>query len=465
MTEHPRTKGLRTQDLGLSVRAPLSPQHSVLGPSSAPLSPEHSVLSPSSAPTFRIVGGSRLRGEVRVGGAKNAALPIMAAALLTRDVCVIHNVPRIEDITTLSDLLRSLGARVEFPEDHTAVIDSRKLDSARAPAEFVRKMRASFLVVGPLLARLGMAEAPHPGGCEIGMRPVNVDVEGFRAMGADVVCEGELYRVECKRLRGTTTYLDYPSHTGTENLMMAACVAKGTTVVKHASMEPEVTDLARFLSRMGARVQGAGSPFLTIEGTDKLHGANYRLMPDRLAAGTYLVAGVISGGSVAVSQVIPEHLDAVTHKLREAGACVDDSEPETLAASWVQPLSAVEIQAIAYPGFPTDLQAAFGALLTQARGTSIIHERVFENRFLYLNELRKMGAEIKVSGQTARIQGAGRLRGAQVHATDIRSGAALVLAALAAEGTTVIDDARHIDRGYDSLVPTLASIGAAIHRE
>ena len=338
-----------------------------------------------------IVGGRPLFGTVEIGGAKNAALPIMAACLLTDEWFIVSNVPDIEDIQTMAQVLRSFGAEVNFLGRHEVAIRAANLHSCRAPADLAQRMRASFLVMGPLLSRFGRSEAPHPGGCAIGVRPVNVDVRGFENMGATIAYEDGYYVAEAKRLQGTQLYLDYPSHTGTENLMMAACLAGGSTVVKHASMEPEVVDLARFLARMGARIHGAGSPFIAVEGVDSMHGANFRLMPDRLAAGTYAVAGVISRGSVTVSQIIPEHLDAVTHKLREANAVVDE-HPDRTTAGWSQPLTAVEIQAIAYPGFPTDLQSSFGALLTQACGSRIIHERVFENRFLYTRELRKMGA-------------------------------------------------------------------------
>jgi UDP-N-acetylglucosamine 1-carboxyvinyltransferase len=418
------------------------------------------------APVLRVSGGSPLRGEVRVGGAKNAALPIMAAALLTRDVCIIHNLPCIEDITTLSELLRSLGARVEFPEPHTAVIDSRNLTSTRAPAEFVRKMRASFLVVGPLLARLGMAEAPHPGGCEIGIRPVNVDVEGFRAMGAKVVCDDDLYRVECKRLRGATTYLDYPSHTGTENLLMAACLADGETVIKHASMEPEVVDLANFLISLGARITGAGTNSVAVQGVRELHGGEYTVMPDRLTAGTFAAAGLITHGDVTVEGIIPDHLDPVIFKLNKMGASVEVA-CNALRCAWPRSgkLQSVDIQAIHYPGFPTDLQAVFGAVLTQAEGTSTIHERVFENRLSYVDQLNAMGASIEVSAQTARIHGPTPLHGAIIHALDIRSGAALTLAALAAQGATTIYEAQQVDRGYEDLVDVLRKLGGEIRWE
>jgi UDP-N-acetylglucosamine 1-carboxyvinyltransferase len=324
-------------------------------------------------------------------------------------------------------------------------------------------MRASFLVAGPLLARFGRVAAPHPGGCALGVRPVNVDIRGFVAMGAEVQQEDGYYVASAQRLTGRRIYLDYPSHTGTENLVMAACLAKGRTIIKHASMEPEVVDLCHFLVKMGARIHGIGTSMLEIEGVDRLHGATHSVIPDRLAAGTFAIAGVISGGEVTVRNVVPEHLDPVIYKLEEAGVHVSQGV-DWLTVRGGTPLQAVDIQAIHYPGFPTDLQAAFGALLTQAHGTSIIHERVFENRLLYAFELRKMGAVIDVDGQTARIQGPCRLRGAEVRALDIRCGAALILAALAAEGTTTIRDAHHVDRGYEDIVGVLAGLGSHIRR-
>ena len=410
-------------------------------------------------------GGAPLRGTVTVGGAKNAALPIMAAALLTEEPCVIRNVPRIEDINTLAELLRSLGAQVMFPDPHTTVIDARHLSSPRAPAEFVTKMRASFLVMGPLLARLGSAEAGHPGGCEIGIRPVNVDVDGFRAMGAKVASDDSLYRLECSRLRGTRMYLDYPSHTGTENLLMAACLAEGETVINHASMEPEVLDLAQFLSSMGAEIHGAGTSTVVVKGVRSLHGTEYTVMPDRLIAGTYAAAGVITRGDVTVEGVIPDHLDPVIHKMRKMGADVEVSD-NTLRCGWPASgqLDRLDIQAIHHPGFPTDLQAVFGALLTQAQGTSTIYERVFENRLGYAAQLNAMGADIEVDAQRATIHGPTPLHGATISALDIRSGAALILAALAADGETLINDAQHVDRGYEDFVDLLTRLGGDISR-
>ncbi len=411
-------------------------------------------------------GGAPLRGAVAIGGAKNAALPIMAASLLTSGTCTIRNVQRIEDIATLTDLLRSLGARVEFPEPHTAVIDASNLTSTRAPAEFVTKMRASFLVMGPLLARLGCAEAAHPGGCEIGIRPVNVDVEGFRSMGAAVLNDDAAYHVECRRLHGARMYLDYPSHTGTENLMMAACLADGETVIRHASMEPEVVDLAQFLNSMGARIRGAGTSTVVVDGVPKLHGSDYTVMPDRLIAGTFLAAGLITHGDVTVEDVIPDHLDPVIYKLGHMGSEVD-TWGRAIRCRWPASgrLERVDIQAIHYPGFPTDLQAVFGALLTQAHGPSTIHERVFENRLGYATQLNAMGARIEVSAQTATIHGPTPLHGATISALDIRSGAALTLAALSAEGETRINDAYHVDRGYEDLVDVLRRLGGDIDRQ
>jgi UDP-N-acetylglucosamine 1-carboxyvinyltransferase len=414
-------------------------------------------------PRLVIEGGHPLRGEIDIGGAKNAALPIMAACLLTSDWCVLSNVPDIEDIHTMAGVLQSLGAEVNFLSRHSVAIRAEHIHACRADAALARRMRASFLVVGPLLARLGRAEAPHPGGCDIGERPVNVDVRGFEAMGTSVRIEDGFYIAETDGLVGSKLYLDYPSHTGTENLLMTACLADGQTLIKHASLEPEVADLARFLQAMGAQIEGAGTSFLKVDGVDRLHSANHRIIPDRLAAGTFAIAGVISRGEVTVRQVIPEHLDAVSYKMIEMGAEVVEGE-DWVTARRPRSLDAVELQAIAYPGFPTDLQAAFGALLTQADGTSLVHERVFENRLGYAQELRKMGASIEVSGQSARIKGPTHLRGSSVRALDIRSGAALVLAALAADGTTTIEDAYHIDRGYEGIELALSRLGAVVSR-
>jgi UDP-N-acetylglucosamine 1-carboxyvinyltransferase len=420
--------------------------------------------SPRGGARLTIEGGHPLRGLVDIGGAKNAALPIMAACLLTSDWCVLSNVPDIEDIHTMAAVLESLGAEVNFLSRHSVAIRAENLRTCRAEPELARRMRASFLVMGPLLARLGRAEAPHPGGCDIGERPVNVDVRGFEAMGARVLAREGFYIAATEELHGSRLYLDYPSHTGTENLLMSACLARGQTLIKHASLEPEVGDLARFLQAMGAQIEGVGTSFLKVEGVSRLHSANHRIIPDRLAAGTFAIAGAISHGQVTVRHVSPEHLDAVSYKLMEMGAAVTEGD-NWVTAGEGRPLEAVEVQAIAYPGFPTDLQAACAALLTQAGGVSLVHERVFENRLGYAQELRRMGADIHVSGQTARIKGPVRLRGSTVRALDIRCGASLVLAALAAEGVTVIEDAFHIDRGYEDIEQTLRQLGAAVSRD
>ena len=413
---------------------------------------------------IHIEGGHPLRGTVQIGGAKNAALPIMAACLLTPDWCILSNVPDIEDIQTMVGVMEHLGAEIRFLGPHELAIRAEHIVRTRSPESLARLMRASFLVMGPLLARMGHAESPHPGGCAIGERPVNVDVRGFEAMGGKLRHVDGYYVADATRLVGRKLYLDYPSHTGTENLLMAACLAEGKTIIKHASMEPEVADLAKFLVAMGANIAGIGTSVLEVEGVERLHGANHAVIPDRLEAGTFLIAGVISGGEVEVSEVIPEHLDAVSYKLREAGAMVTETDCSVIAAS-AGSLDAVEIQAISYPGFPTDLQSAFSTLLTQARGVSLVHERVFENRLGYGLELAKMGAQFEVSGQTARISGPTPLRGTDVRALDIRSGAAVVLAALAADGVTTVHDIHHLDRGYDGLFKTLVSLGASVQAE
>jgi len=426
----------------------------------------HGNSDPLSTERFVIQGKLPLHGSVQVCGAKNAALPVMAACLLTQDRCTIHNVPDIEDIGSMARVLESVGARVVFLGNGAIAIQASDVFPCCPPDAVMRRMRASFLVVGPLLARIGEAQAPHPGGCDIGVRPVNVDIRGFQAMGAKVsqVDGNYIARSLHGRLHGTSIYLDYPSHTGTENLIMAAVLARGTTIIKHASVEPEVVDLANFLVSMGAKISGIGSTRLEIEGVQELHGSDYSVIPDRLAAGTFAIAAAITGGEVRVENLICEHMDPVSYKLIESGNEVEEGD------GWIRvagrrPMASVEIQAIHYPGFPTDLQAAFGALLTQANGISIIHERVFENRLLYAGELRKMGATVDVEGQTAHITGPASLTGTTVRALDIRSGAAVILAGLAAEGTTIVEDVHHVSRGYEDIVGTLSSLGANIRRE
>lgn len=413
---------------------------------------------------FVIEGGRRLEGEIRINGAKNAALPMIAAALLTADECVFDNVPWIEDIRNLAEILRQLGCQVEWDEaSHQMRVCAANVTSCATPVDLATRMRGSFLLTGPLLGRFGEAMTPHPGGCSIGVRPVNVDVKGFTAMGASVDTQDDRYSFKVDRLHGQRIYLDYPSHTGTENLLMAACLAKGKTVIKNASPEPEVAALAGCLVRMGASINGAGTSVIEIDGVERLRGVHYRITPDRIEAGTYAIAAAITGGHVTLSDVITSHLDPLTHKLVEAGVEVVEG-PGTYSVHSRLPLRAVEVQTLQYPGFPTDLQAAFTALLTQADGNSIVHERVYDGRFQYIGELRKMGAEIQTSGQTASIRGPRKLHGATVRALDIRAGAAVIIAGLAAEGITEIGDIHHVNRGYEGLDAKLNGLGARIKR-
>ncbi len=413
---------------------------------------------------FVIEGRRALAGEVRISGAKNAALPIMAAALLTPEPCTIDNVPAIADIRTMLELLSSLGCEVRFDESrHRVTICAAGVNSLRIPVDLATRMRASFLVTGPLLARFGHVEAPQPGGCAIGRRPVNVDIHGFVAMGAQVEHHDTHYSLQADHLTARHIYLDYPSHTGTENLLMAACLARGRTVIKNASAEPEVVDLAEFLVRMGARIQGAGSSVIQVDGVDELYGVHHRVVPDRIEAGTFAIAAAITGGEVTLRDVVVGHMDPLTYKLREVGVEVIEGDRAYMVRGG-SPLRAVEVQTLHYPGFPTDLQAAFTTLLTQAAGTSIVHERVYDNRLLYAEELRKLGASIRVSGQTATVDGPTPLRGGVVRALDIRAGAALILAGLAATGTTEILDAHHVNRGYENIEGKLCGLGASVER-
>ena len=418
---------------------------------------------PSRGGRLLVHGQRRLRGEIRVNGAKNAALPMMTSALLTREPVTLEGVPDIEDVHTQAALLRSLGATVDWdPATHRMVIVADTLTSASLPALLAQRVRTSFLCLGPVLARTGTAAVPRPGGCNIGKRPVDVDVRGLAAMGAEITQQNGTYSAQTRGLHGASIYLDYPSVTGTENLMMAACLAEGTTIIKHAACEPEVVALAEHLTLMGAMIHGAGTPRIEVLGRESLYSARARVMPDRLEAGMFAIAAAISGGDVGIRDVIPEHLDAVIYKLRECGVEVLEYE-DRLEVRWRRPLHATEIQAIHYPGFPTDMQAPFAALMTQAHGTSVIHERVFEDRMLYSAEMAKLGAKIDVESQvTAHVHGPIRLRGATVSALDLRCGIALVLAGLAAEGTTVVEGAGHIRRGYEQLAERFVSLGAAL---
>ncbi len=409
------------------------------------------------------VGGRTLRGRVAVSGAKNAALPAIAAALLTDEECVLENVPLLDDVFVMAELLRALGAEVDLDtERHRVRIRAAEIDAFQPPPELVARMRASFLVTGPLLARFGRARSVPPGGCQLGTRPVDVDLRGFRKLGAHVEIREQEFEFRAGRLRGCEIYMDYPSHTGTENLLMAAALAQGRTTIINAAAEPEIVHLGEILQDMGARISGLGTSRIVVHGVDRLRGYRALVLPDRLEAGTLAIAAAITHGEVILDHVREPDMAPLTHKLREAGAEVWWSESSMLVRA-PQPLRATEIQALPFPGFPTDLQAAFAVLMTQAHGRSRIFERVFNDRLRYTTELRKMGARIElIDRQQAWIDGPVRLFGAEVRALDIRSGACLVLAGLVAEGETVILDAQHLRRGYEDLVGKLATLGANV---
>lgn len=416
-----------------------------------------------------IAGGVPLIGAVRVSGSKNSSLGIMAASLLARGRTVLHNVPRIGDIFTMVDMLRRIGAEVSVDATGTVTIDATEFSVDEAPYDLVKRMRASFSVLGPMLARLGSARVPLPGGCDIGARPVDFHVKGLQALGARVTIEHGFVEAEVDELIGNPIYLDFPSVGATTHLMTAAALARGVTTIENAASEPEVVDLARFLTQMGGRIEGAGTSKIVIEGAEVLHGTEFTIIPDRLEAGTYALAAAITGGNIAIEGVIEEHLHPVLSKLQEAGvgiACVAEGpdQPGVLKIWRSNRLRAVDVLAMPHPGFPTDLQQPFAACLCLAEGTSVITDHVFERRFNYAGELKRMGADIRVEGRSAIIRGVERLTGAQVHATDLRAGAALVVAALAAEGESSITGLEHLDRGYENLVEKLTQLGAHVER-
>jgi len=411
-----------------------------------------------------IEGKHPLSGEVDILGAKNAALPIIAATLLTADECLLENVPYIEDIRNIVKGLRHLGVAARFEGPNTVRIKATRISRASLPLALARKMRASFLMVGPLLSRFGQAESPHPGGCAIGTRTVSVDLRGFQAMGGQVTQGEESYVISAPRLRGERLILDYPSHTGTENLLMAACLAEGITYIENASIEPEVVDLANFLCALGARIHGAGTGTIQVEGTRQLHGAAYRVMPDRMEAGTFALGALITGGRVSMDGAVSRWLGALTNKMREAGAQVTVAK-EVYEVSAPGRLRAVDIQTYPYPGFPTDMQAPFATLMTQAEGDTRVYETMYDGRLQYVSELKRMGAQIDIaSGRMATVRGPAPLKGADVCALDIRSGAAMVLAGLAAEGTTRVSQVIRIDRGYQDIDLKLRRLGAVVSR-
>jgi len=413
---------------------------------------------------LQIHGGVPLEGEVRISGAKNAALPILAGALLADDPVTIGNVPHLHDVTTMITLLGRMGVGVTVDEKMRVEVDAGSTKDFVAPYELVKTMRASILVLGPLLARFGKADVSLPGGCAIGARPVNLHVSGLQKLGAEIHIENGYIRARAERLRGARIVFDTVTVTGTENLLMAAVLATGETVLENAAREPEVVDLAEFLKSLGARIEGAGTDKIVIEGVPKLHGGEYDVLPDRIETGTYLVAGAITSGHVRAKNTRPDHLEVVIGKLREAGAQVSTGETWIEVDMRGRKPRAVDIRTAPYPAFPTDMQAQFAALNTVASGVGTVIETIFENRFMHMLEMRRLGADIRIEGNTAIISGVPKLTAAPVMATDLRASASLVLAGLVAEGATEVDRIYHVDRGYECIEEKLEQLGAHIKR-
>jgi len=413
---------------------------------------------------LQIEGGVALAGEVKISGAKNAALPIIAAALLADGTVLLSNIPHLRDITTMLALLANMGVHTTLDDKMRVEIDARRTSKFIAPYELVKTMRASIVVLGPLVARFGEAEVSLPGGCAIGARPVNLHVDGLRALGADIRIDHGYIHAKAKRLQGARLVLETVTVTGTENLMMAATLAEGETIIENAAREPEVVDLANFLIAMGAKIQGAGTDKIVIQGVEKLNHANYDVMPDRIEAGTYLVAAAITGGKVKLNGARADDMDAVLLKLTEAGATIETGKDWISLDMQGRRPTAVDIRTAPYPAFPTDMQAQFAALNCVAQGASVVIETIFENRFMHIHELQRMGAEVRIEGHSAFIKGVDKLTAAPVMATDLRASAGLVLAALVAEGSTIVDRIYHIDRGYERIEEKLQQLGARIKR-
>lgn len=414
---------------------------------------------------FLVEKSSPLRGTVEVSGSKNAVLPIMAASILTDEKCQIMEAPVLRDVDVMCKLLGSIGSQVKANyEDSTIEIETSNIIASEAPYELVKKMRASILVMGPLLARTGKAKIALPGGCAIGARPINLHLKGFQALGAEIT-EGYGY-VEAKadKLVGANVYLDFPSVGATENIMMAAVLADGITVIENVAEEPEIVDLANFLNKMGAKIKGAGTDTIKIEGVEALHGTKHAVIPDRIETGTFMVAAAITRGDILIKNVVPDHVKPIIAKLKECGVVIEDTDEGLRVRGDVNELISTDIKTLPYPGFPTDMQSQFMAFLTTVSGPSVVIETVFENRYMHIGELNRMGANIKIEGRSAIIQGDRKLQGAQVISTDLRAGAALVLAGLVAEGTTEISEIYHIERGYTDFVGKFRALGARIRR-
>ncbi len=413
-----------------------------------------------------INGGHRLQGRVKISGAKNAVLPIIAATLLGQDTpSLLDEVPALEDVHTITEVLNLLGVKADFDATkHQLHVDSSVIGSCEAPYDLVRKMRASFLIMGPLLARCGQAKISLPGGCAIGTRPIDLHLKGFEALGADIhIGHGYIEAAAPEGLQGAKIYLDFPSVGATENILMAASMARGQTILENPAQEPEIVDLANYLNVMGAKIRGAGTNVIKIEGVEKLVGRDYTIIPDRIEAGTYMVAAAMTQGDVYIENAISEHLKPVIAKLKEAGVTIEE-DVDGIRVTCDHRTKAVDIKTMPYPGFPTDMQAQFMAMLAVSEGTGLVTETVFENRFMHVDELKRMGANIRIDGRTSVVEGVERLTGCQVKATDLRAGAAMVLAGLVAEGETQVGYIHHIDRGYDDLVGKLVGLGADIKR-
>lgn len=412
-----------------------------------------------------INGGNSLNGRVKISAAKNSVLPIIAAALLSAGECFLDDVPFLDDVDVICSVLDSIGASIEIDKGQGKLrIKSDNIKSIEPPYELVRKMRASFLVMGPLLARFGKVRISLPGGCNIGTRPIDLHLKGLSALGAEVNLGHGYVEASCKGLKGNKIYLDFPSVGATENIIMSAVLADGETTIENSAEEPEVVDLSNFLNSMGANIVGAGTDTIKISGVKELKGTTHQVIPDRIEAGTYMVAAAMTRGDVVIDNVITEHVRAVIAKLQEAGVTIIEGQNKVRVIAKERP-KAVDIKTLPYPGFPTDMQAQLMTLLSMAEGTSMITETVFENRFMHINELKRMGSEIKVDGRSAVVEGRNKLTGAKVKATDLRAGAALVIAGLAAEGVTEVYDIQHIDRGYVDIVGKLKGLGADIKRE
>lgn len=405
-----------------------------------------------------------LRGEVTISGAKNAVLPIMAATLLSDELCIINDAPALKDVEIMCKLTESLGAVVKQELNNNVVeIDAKKIISTEAPFDLVKMMRASILVMGPLLARQGKAIIPLPGGCAIGDRPVELHFKGLRALGAQIdVSEDGIVTGSCDRLEGTNIYLDFPSVGATENIIMAASIAQGTTILENAAQEPEIVDLANFLNKMGARIKGAGTDTIKIEGVEGLHGAQHNVIPDRIEAGTFMVAAAITRGTILIKNILPDHVKPIIAKLRECGVEIVMIDEGMVVRAEENKLISTDIKTLPYPGFPTDMQSQFMALLTTVEGTSAVIETVFENRYMHVKELNRMGASIKITDRCAIIEGKKALHGAEVKATDLRAGAAVVLAGLVAEGETIVSEIYHVERGYEKFVEKISQLGGKI---